>query len=396
MKKRICLFSAHAPQTGGGGAILRSLVEQLNEFSISWKYLAGKPSAGYEEGFLGKGIMGSGFKSVFSTYGMLGGKKIAEISRIVDELLQIPCDGYWIVSHNEGMRIAYELAVRQKDRPVHLTIHDDWAGALCARSTKFRWMEGQANRLTVKTIRAVNSYDVVSRGMQTYYYDLTERRGSICHRYLSPESLMPQGLSNLECIRIGHIGSLYDQDDLVSFLGMMKAYSDKNDRRFEFHMWGSQLDESSLPSDIRPSVFLHPEMPEQAVLKALASCDFNYSMYPMSPRLARFSRTSLPTKLTSYVQAGRPIFGHAPSDSTLSEFLYTTRTGVIWDSRSTNEGFEAVEKILAMRIRTSGWLEARALYFGEENLSVLRRQLAGLPALGLRSLPAIAANATIY
>jgi hypothetical protein len=98
-------------------------------------------------------------------------------------------------------------------------------------------------------------------------------------------------------------------------------------------------------------------------------------MYPLNKGLHTFSKTSLPTKLSSYLQAARPIFGHGPADSTLAEFLGTTKLGGMWSVRDKQEGFKALDVIIALNPGHQQWQEARRLYFGEKNLQVMNKAL---------------------
>src|ERR1700761_6248608 len=123
-KTRICLFTAHSPQMGGGAVILRSLIANLPGIAVSWYYIGDSAVAGYEDGYLGKGFMGGEITGdLLNTWKMLADRKVAHIDAIVEQLLQIECDKYWIVSHNEGLRMALELT-RVQSKPVHLTVHD--------------------------------------------------------------------------------------------------------------------------------------------------------------------------------------------------------------------------------------------------------------------------------
>jgi hypothetical protein len=58
--QKICLFTAHSPYMGGGGTILRSFIDNLTEFSISWHYLADNAIIGAEKEYLGRGLMNDG------------------------------------------------------------------------------------------------------------------------------------------------------------------------------------------------------------------------------------------------------------------------------------------------------------------------------------------------
>src|ERR1700744_2742013 len=98
-KRKICLFTAHSPQTGGGGVILRGLIKNLPDISVSWYYIGDKVVEGYEHGYLGEAIMGGGFiRDVLQTRKMLSNGKIPLIDNLVQKLIEIECDEYWIVS----------------------------------------------------------------------------------------------------------------------------------------------------------------------------------------------------------------------------------------------------------------------------------------------------------
>jgi hypothetical protein len=376
-QEKICLFTAHSPMVGGGGVIIRSLVANLPEFNIGWHYIADKVVPGYEAGYMGKGINGEGIvKEMIHSYQMLSGANCAVINDIVSGLLAMDCDMYWIVSHNEGLRVAVELARLQKKRPVHVTFHDDWAGALCARSFRYRLMQGQALRLTVKALQQVSSFDVISRGMQSYYKTISGIEGDICHRYLDAASVAAVTKVNPAQpgeLTAGHIGSIYDKGDLIRFLGMFVEYGRNKGKISRMNMWGSHLNSNDMPEHLQDNIIFHKDLPEAKIIPMLSGCAFVYSMYPFASRLKMFAQTSLPTKLTSYVQAGRPIFGHGPVDSTLAEFLDSTNTGILWSSKDKIEGMIVLEKLLTLHPRSEQWQTARQKYFGEKNLATMRQ-----------------------
>ena len=377
MAQKICLFTAHSPQTGGGAVILRSLIKNLPEFSIEWKYLAGKPAEGYEQGFMGQGIMGSSLvKDIIGTWQMLTGGRLLKIDETVNQLLATDCDAYWVVSHNEGLRVAIELSRLQNKRPVHLTVHDDWAGALSARSIRYRFMAGLAKKMTVKALQEVAGVDLISRGMQTYYFQLSNRKGDICHRYLPPESVDGAGYEKVAkglVLNIGHIGSIYDKTDFIGFLQLLRQYEKIKGVKVTVNMWGYHPKKNDIPAEYFDIIKMHNDLPEEKAIPELAKSDFVYSMYPFSKNLGIFGQTSLPTKLTSYVQACRPIFGHGPANSTLSEFLKNTGTGILWSDSNKEEGMELLEKITSLVPGPDNWQKAREEYFGEKNLEVMRK-----------------------
>lgn len=383
MVNRICLFTAHSPNIGGGSVIIKSLIKGLPELDINWNYLAESPSIGYEVGFMGPGIMGSSlFKDVYQTFLMLSGRSVNRINEIVKQLLATECDSFWIVSHNEGIRVAIELTRLQNKRPVHLTVHDDWAGALCARSIRYKFMARLADKMTILALTVVTSVDVISKGMRDYYLKISNRKAEICHRYLELNSigsfnhLFPLDESQLV---VGHIGSIYKNSDLAEFLSLLANYGKLKGIKVVLNMWGYHASKKDIPDKFKDLIKINDHLSEDKAIIELSKCNFVYSMYPQNAQLQIFGKTSLPTKLTSYVQACRPIFGHGPSDSTLADFLKDTDTGVMWTSNNIEKGLELIEKLRTTRDNKLNWIKARDNYFGPQNLKVMTSALTTSP-----------------
>jgi hypothetical protein len=374
-KRQICLFTAHSPTSGGGGTILRSLVENMRDVSVTW-YYTGSKIKGYETGYLGTAIMGGNIlKDIPSTFKMVSGFNNDRINELVGKMLQVPCDIYWIVSHNEGLRIAFELAKRQKERPVHLTVHDDWGGALAAQSVRYRLFRGLTNRLTIKTLQAASSFDVISYGMQNYYKDLSGLKGEVCHRFISTHSLNVKPFKGGANVNIGHIGRLYKKSSLIAIIKLLKKFYDPKGITPIVKLWGCHLHSESLPDFLRSNVCFYPTASEDEVIPQLAKCDFLYAMYPLEKSLQVFAQTSLPTKLTSYLQAGRPILAHCPQNSTLAEYINTTGLGAIWKSDNEIEGMATLAKLSVINLTEEQLLYARDRYFGENNLHTINKYL---------------------
>lgn len=373
--KKICLFTAHSPKGGGGAVILNSLIDKLPNIELEWKYVANLPAKGFEKGYLGRGLMGGKLlPDIWNTYLMLSDKNCSIINDITDKLLKVECDVYWIVSHNEGLRIALELKRAQPNKPIHLTIHDDWEGALCARSRRYRFYGKLVRKITISVLNQVNSFDVVSTGMQSYYEKISGKNGVVIHRYLPEIKTIKKDRLNInrDNIKIGHIGSLYKKKDFLYFLKLLKLYGLQKDVSFSIHLWGSKMDFTDVSEDLRTLIYVHEDLPEKEVVEKLKECTFVYAMYPFDENYSIFRKTSLPTKLSSYVLAQIPIFGHAPYDSTLSDFLLTTKTGHLWSNSNVEEGFKIIDMLINKNILSKNWSSARDRYFSEKNLTNLQ------------------------
>lgn len=368
---KFCLFTGHSPRVGGGGAILRSLVPELaREVDVRWHYLAAQPSVGYEDGWLGEPLMGHGgaVADVLTTAAMLSGRATARWKQLLQQLLAIDCDAYWIVSHNEGLCVARDL-VRASSRPVHLTVHDDWAGALCARSIRYRLLAPLANNVTRHVLKRVSSVDVVSRGMRDLYRRSAAVDAVICHRYLPqlpPPASQPDGP-----LTVGHIGSIYSAQELWVFADAFRSLCLERGEKGRIRLWGCHLSQSDVPRHLEQWIEFCPNGAEEQVVLQLQQCHFVYAMYPFARRLRTFSQTSLPTKLSTYVLAQRPILAHTPRDSSLCTFLTQTSAGRVWDNLCTQSGRRSILDVLSMRPDPRCWDRAANAFFGKKNVETM-------------------------
>jgi hypothetical protein len=367
----IVLFTAHAPTVGGGGTILRSLVPELRQnFDIRWTYLSSSAVPGHEEDWLGPPLMGTGGvgRDALRTALLLGGSASHRVCEVVNRLHAMKADVFWVVSHNEGLRVAWEL-LRAGRRPVHLTVHDDWAGALCARSARYRLLASLADNLTRHVLKRVSSVDVVSRGMRDFYQRSAGVEPVICHRYLShlPSPASPPDGP----VTVGHVGSIYSAQELWCFADAFKRFCDERGQKGKIRLWGCHLSNSDVPLHLGEWIECNPNQEEEQVVLELQQCHFVYAMYPFARRLRRFSQTSLPTKLSTYVLAQRPILGHGPAQSTLASFLNHTEVGVMWSSTDFQEGLRIINSFMQGSVERQQWEYARDLYFGESNIRVI-------------------------
>lgn len=363
---------------------MRSILPDVQEsVEIVWLYTTSEAVRGREDGWVGLPAIGGAnpVKDVFQTCMTLGGKHSKRIEEIVTRLLAAPCDAYWVVSHNEGLRVALELCERS-ERPVHLTIQDDWAGALCARSKRYKALAPLARRMSDRTIKAVSSIDVTSEGMREYYKQRTGIDSVVIHPVI-PEPLPPAvDQFARDKVTVGHAGSLYATREFLIFAEALEAFARTAKRTAEIRMWGPALALGELPEQIRKMVTILPTCEEQKLVGELAHCHFLYAMYPFSRNLQIFAQTSLPTKLSTYVQSQRPILGHGPAGSTLAAFLRDTQTGVMWSTAAPQDGVQSIRCLMQMSVDRQKWEQAHNLYYGKANVSAIVEVFQKLAAPG--------------
>jgi len=269
-------------------------------------------------------------------------------------------DLYWVVGHYEGISVAAELQAQRK--PVHLTIHDDPFGTWI-RSDRYKWFRPLLLRTFPRVLRNAKNVDVTSWGMRNLY---RQKYAVNCFSvYLHVPELPPPAASpDPGKLTIGHIGTLYRPEPFQRFLAASQSVARQQQRTLRIIRIGASPEMDRFARENPSSFESYGDLGEEAALPLLASCDFFYAMYPPGRRYQRFRRTSLPIKLSSYLQAQRPVFAHGPADSTLARIVSSYAVGKLCASQRESE--------IAQHI--SALLRAPLL---RENLESLRRDLMG-------------------
>jgi glycosyltransferase involved in cell wall biosynthesis len=365
---RIALFTSLSPDSGGGSVQLRSHLEHMPELDVRWHYLAEHPTGRKDCYWLGKPLSGLQLYSDFAVRtGFLPGSK-QQIRRIVEKL---DADLYWVVGHYEGISVADELLLAGK--PVHLTIHDEPL-AMLIRSRRYRALWPLLRPTFARVLRGAQSVDVTSTKMRDY---LNEKYGMRCfavYKYVPALPVMKAPVPG-ETVRIGHIGSLYQAGPFRQFVLACREFAARLKRSVTIVRIGTspQMDEVAAENLVRFEN--HGELPEEEALPILASCDFSYAMYPDGFRFEGFRRTSLPIKLSTYIQAQRPIFAHTPPDSGLAELVSKFKVGLVCSSDKPEGIRGCLENFWEMRIECEPFEELRKELMGREQVEQLRQAL---------------------
>jgi hypothetical protein len=308
---RIALFTPFSPEIGGGSVQLRSHLEQLTDLEIDWYYLAKTTVPGSRKHWLGAPLTANEFLSDLSARtGFLPGSK-APVRSLVGCM---EADLYWVVGHYEGISVAAELIDQKKK--LHMTVHDDPFGTW-KRSERYRMFRPLLQHTFPKVLRSAQSIDVTSWGMRNLYRQKYRVKCFSLYRHIAhlPSLFISPDQTRLT---IGHIGTLYQSEPFRQFVSACKEIAGEQNRVLRIIRIGSSPEIDAIAAH-DPEIFqAHGDLPEQDAIPLLASCDFLYAMYPAGSRYELFRRTSLPIKLSTYVQTLRPIFAHSPPDSTLA------------------------------------------------------------------------------
>ena len=324
---RIALFTPFSPDIGGGSIQLKSLLPQLAEFDIDWYYLATAKAASGVGTWLGPQLMGGPLLHDLSRASRLWlrgtSKRIRGIAAHMD------ADLYWIVAMNEGVLVALELSASGK--PVHLTIHDDPV-SIFQRSTRYRLLSLLMARSFSQLLGSARSVDVISHGMHDFYREKFGIESLVVYRYVQGLPRVKDHVISTDVLRVGHIGIIYNAHQFREFVEGLRAYGRSLGVSVKLVKIGRSREFEKVQEDHPDLVEDLGELSEKTAIEELSKCNFLYCMYPDAPRFEVFRRTSQPMKLSTYIQAQRPIFAHTPEDSTLAAAVRKYRIGSVCPS----------------------------------------------------------------
>lgn len=365
---RIALFTPYSPEIGGGSVQLRSHLAQLPDLDIEWHYLSEVPVPGERRHWLGKPISTRQFVTDLSARaGFLPGS-----TKSINDLVQrLDADLYWIVAHYAGICVAAELLSMGK--PVHLTVHDEPL-AMIIRSRRFRPLWPLMYFTFPRVLRGARSVDVTSTRMRDYF---KLKYGVDCfalYKYLPELPFVTPRLST-DTLTVGHIGSLYHPEPFRRFILACRSYAATQNRSLKIIRIGNSREMDKIASENIATFENHGELLEQEALPVLATCDFVYAMYPEGLRFQGFRRTSLPIKLSTYIQAQRPIFAHTPPDSGLAQLISAYQVGTVCSSQRESDIQQAIRIISDGKTGRQNFEAIRANLMGPLQLQELRYAL---------------------
>jgi len=365
---RIALFTPYSPEIGGGSVQFRSLLPELRDLGIEWFYVAPNETKSQQGHWLGRPLTpGQLLSDLCARTGFLPGSK-----RVMRDLAnRIQADLYWVVAHNEGVSLATELCAMGKR--VHLTVHDDPV-CMFKRSRKYRALAPFMSLHFSRLLRSVESVDVISPWMRDAYKKKYKIDSIPVYRFV-PELPKVSFQPTPGTLTVGHVGSLYNPEPFRRFLSACQRIAGKMAIDFKLVRIGSSPELDRVASG-NPQMFRDcGEQHEEKAIAQLASCDFLYAMYPAGRRFQCFRQTSLPMKLSTYIQAQRPIFAHTPSDSGLASIVKKYKLGTVCTTNDESELRDALQALMHEEIPRARFEEVRQDLMGSAPVQQLRAVL---------------------
>lgn len=367
---RIALFTPYSPEIGGGSVQLRSHLTHMTDLDLEWCYLSATQVPGDHRHWLGPPLTPGQFAADLSARtGFIPGSRGA-VRRIVERL---DADLYWIVAHYEGISVADELLSMGK--PVHLTVHDEPL-AMLIRSRRFRSLWPLMFHTFSRVLRGAKSVDVTSTDMRDYLQKKYRVRCFALYKYV-PELPSVESHLSREFLTVGHIGSLYHPGPFRQFVLACRSLADAQKRALKIARIGASPEMDKIAAENLAVFEDYGELLEKDALPVLATCDLVYAMYPEGLRFKGFRRTSLPIKLSTYIQAQRPVFAHTPGDSGLARLVAQFSVGKVCSSNEQGKIRQAIEELLNSPVTRENFEALRRDLMGPIQIQQLRHALTG-------------------
>ena len=373
---KVALFTPFSPTTGGGGTIFRSILPYLPGADVRWFYVATSPAEASLSTYLGPQLMGGSLvKDAANTLRLFALQRHPDIDQYVQAIREWSPDVAWVNAMNEGILVGKKLLDAGVPH-LHVSVHDDPAG-LAIKARRYRHLSWLIARRNSELLRRAHSVDVVCDSMRDYYGRRLGVNAGVVFRYihglqLSEPVVAEDSASHDPIIRIGHVGSFYSAPEVFAFVGALNSITASDKIQFRLTNYGrvSSITEA-LQKEFPNLVENAGEMPEDEIVRRFQGSAFLYSMYSFHPRHRIFRETSQPTKISTYLMAGRPILAHCPKGSSTIDMLTKFQLGVCVSTIGRQDLIDGIRTILAFRLDLQDVARAADYYCGPRNIDFL-------------------------
>ena len=254
------------------------------------------------------------------------------------------CNKIWAVLDCQTV-IHIATAVAQRlQKPLVVMVWD--APELLVRQYNLdRWSAANLLESFQRTVRESESVGVICEQMQKTY---TEKFGSsqyVILRHGIREDLWAKSTESAsDRLIIGFAGSITAQQPFNRLINALdEANWNIQGRNVTLRLIGSRYTlDSRQPQRIE--YFGWRSLDETVQL--LAECDLEYLPQPFEEHLRPLAELSFPTKLTTYLAAGKRVLLHAPTYASVNSFFQKYPVGNICSSLETPQIISAVENLI--------------------------------------------------
>ncbi len=367
---RIALFTPFDPTWGGGATIFRNLLAHLSGMEFQWFYLSESQPAMSNTTRLGPPVLGGSFaKDAINSARIFGFQSHPILAAHARTILEWSPDVVWVNAMNEGVLLGKLLADSGAAR-LHVSVHDDPMG-LAMKSKRYRHLAPIIDLRCRSLLRRAGSVDVVSEAMGRRYRQRFGVTASVVFRYIDRPATLVAHPPAERVVKIGHVGTAYSAREVEAFFDALRKLGQSDGIQFKVLAFGGSPALESASLKFPGLVQLLGDVAEDEVVRQLAQCSFVYSMYSFDSSHRILRETSLPTKISTYLMAARPILVHSPENSTTCQMMEKFKLGISVNSFAQADLVAGIRRILAYDLELAEVQKATEHYCGRRNLSCL-------------------------
>jgi len=297
------------------------------------------------------------------------------VQAIADYALAQGVEKIWLTLSSQALiRVGAQLAEKTQlpilslvwDPADFLASHQGWD------SHSVRWTMRNFHRTMARSSRAM----VVSEPMvQRYSSDYGIPCTVVRHAFEESPVELNEAVDDQQPIRIGFAGTLYDQSQLNCLLEALN--------QLEWALGGRPIILRMIGNFYRFTKLQVPAQVEllgwrgtEATRQLLTQCTFAYLPVSFQSSYAEFARLAFPTKLSTYLAAGRPVLVHAPDYAAPVPFCQELGFGAVCTSMSVDALKSTILALCTPGVQLSMMKNVRRTHLEHFSRKVMRRQFA--------------------
>jgi len=209
--------------------------------------------------------------------------------------------------------------------PLLVSIHDDPVNRIRAKNLP-GWMVQLYERELSKTLRASKRCGVISDYMGEHYLERFGVQTTTLFIGVEEEKCLPPKVltSETKPIVIGSIGSVNSAENWNTLIETVRSL---NQRHGEGSFRILHIGELAQTLPVADDVEVTGWVPEEGFVDHLRRIDIGFLNWSFAPEMSETARTSLPLKITSYIQAQTPMLALGPERSTVIRFVQDNLCG---------------------------------------------------------------------
>ena len=344
--KKIMIVTSFPPEGGfGGGVILRSLLSKDIKNDVTWvnlNYTRNETCRTTAQGwhYYPTPIIIRGY-----TYlGKLGNRWLKwKVQSFIKRLNQAhKPDIIWMVlDYQIAEQLSYLALI--KFHHLHVSIHDDPRVVVSNNAYKYHTPE-RMQKWCAKVLKQADSIDCISDRMTAYIKSEVKHENVVTiTRALCDGKWKKPDIAFLDLINIvmGGFGEMPPPwpHNLMNALILLEQ---KMGKPVVFHAF-----DNSLKPHANDRLKVYELMPENRFDEFMASMHIGYACDPFETEAElAFAKTSMSTKVLTYIGHGLPVFYHGPADSTVGDLITKYDIGCICESNDSVEIVTVLGKII--------------------------------------------------